>query len=122
MTDDSLQFDRTSDEPFDQDSSFTTDREGVHTGTCQECSVGQCGKCSNSDCGCLHPFVAIGRAIVELDGSICRSGQLLGQLGASPKGTEQVARSGGDEGADVTPLPVRPSKPLRGLGRRKLLG
>jgi hypothetical protein len=85
MTNDSIQAHRISAVPFDQDSmdEVETEREGA---ACAECRSGRCDNCSNNECGCAHPFAAIARAIVELDGSISRARQLLGQGPGASKG------------------------------------
>jgi hypothetical protein len=78
MTYNSIQVHRMSAAPFDQDAyEIASEREGA--GTCSECRLGRCDNCSNTECGCAHPFAAIARAIVELDGSITRTRQLLSQ-------------------------------------------
>ena len=79
MTNDSLQSSRISSGPFDQDA-FVNVTDADHAGMCPECRVGRCGRCADADCSCPHPFAAIGRAVVELDGSISRARQLLGQV------------------------------------------
>jgi hypothetical protein len=82
MTNDSIQAHRVSAVPFDQDScDIEPERDGA--GVCAECRRGRCDNCSNTECGCAHPFAAIARAIVELDGSINRTKELLGQTGGS---------------------------------------
>ena len=87
MVNDSIQAPLNSVELFDQDSlqesaqdsiiedsvqdtvqgSFAAALEVGRDGSCQQCHVGNCAKCSDPDCRCPHPFVVIGRAIVELD-------------------------------------------------------
>jgi hypothetical protein len=85
MTSDSIQAHRISAVPFDQDSmdEVEPERDGA---ACDECRNGRCDNCSNTECGCAHPFAAIARAIVELDGSISRTRELLGQGRGKAKG------------------------------------
>lgn len=79
MTNDSFQPSLMSAEPFDQDA-FVNSPHDDRAGVCPECRVGRCGGCLEPGCNCPHPFAAVGRAVVELDGSISRARQLLGQL------------------------------------------
>lgn len=122
MANDSIQAPLKSVELFDQDSvqgSFATAFEEGGDAICHECHVGNCGKCSGPDCDCPHPFAVIGRAIVELDGSLQRTNELLKRLEGSCTSTEQAARSGSEVHSPVAPLPKLPAKARRGLGRRK---
>ena len=124
MANDSMQAPPTSVELFDQDSvqgSFATALEDGHEGICQECHVGNCGRCADPECNCPHPFAVIGRAIVELDGSLQRTNELLKKLERSFTTTEQVVPTGSDEPTPVAPLPNVPAKARRGLGRKKSL-
>jgi hypothetical protein len=119
MTNDSLEAHRSSAEPFDQDFHSTVP-ERVHTGTCEACRVGNCGQCALPDCTCLHPFAVVGRAIVELNGSISRTSQLLGELGGGSR-TELPAPIKAHEPSQATLFPASaPKARRRGLGRRKL--
>jgi hypothetical protein len=119
MTNDALEAHWPSAEPFDQDSDATVP-ERVHTGTCEACRVGNCGECSFPDCTCPHPFAVVGRAIVELNGSISRTSQLLGELGGGSR-AEPSPPIRADEPSQATLFPASaPKARRRGLGRRKL--
>ena len=93
------------------------DEEG-HDGICGECHVGNCGKCSGY-CDCPHAFAVIGRAIVELEGSLQRTNELLRKLERPGKTTEPVVRTASEDPAPVTPHTNVPAKARRGLGRKK---
>jgi hypothetical protein len=65
--------------PFDQDSCDDAP-ERNHSGVCQKCQAAQCTECTDPDCGCLHLVALLGRAIVELDGSIDRTNEVLNRV------------------------------------------
>ncbi len=136
MVNDSIQASHNSVELFDQDSydqdsddqdsvhdtvqgSFVAALEAGRDGSCQECHVGNCGNCSDPVCRCPHPFVVIGRAIVELDGSLQRTNDLLKKIERSSTATQQVIPIGSEDPRPVAPVPHVPAKARRGLGRKK---
>ncbi len=100
-------------------SPFVTAVVQARDGSCQECHVGNCGKCSDPDCRCPHPFVVIGRAIVELDGSLQRTNELLKKIEASHKTPEPILPIAPVDHHPVTPTTHVPAKARRGLGRKK---
>jgi hypothetical protein len=97
---------------------FEAARDEGHDGICGECHVGNCGRCSGY-CDCPHSFAVIGRAIVELEGSLQRTNELLRRLERPGRTTEPVARIASEDPAPVTPHTTVPAKARRGLGRKK---
>jgi hypothetical protein len=106
------------DETAHEDRNDETALEDRNDGICRECHVGNCGKCSGY-CDCPHPFAVIGRAIVELEGSLQRTNELLRKLERPERTTEPVVRTAPENAAPVTPHTTVPAKARRGLGRKK---
>jgi hypothetical protein len=101
-----------------EEAPFDAARDEEHDGICGECHVGNCGRCSGY-CDCPHPFAVIGRAIVELEGSLQRTNELLRKLERSGQTTEPVVRTASEDPAPVTSHTTVPAKARRGLGRKK---